>query len=448
MLNYIWLALIVVAVLVGGFNGRLKEMVDGTVQSAQAAVTLALGLVGIMALWLGIMRLADKAGLIRTLAHLLRPILGWLFPSVPTDHPAMGSMLMNIAANMLGLSNAATPLGLRAMRDLESINPHPGVASNAMCTFLAMNTSSVQLIPMTAVAILASAGSRNPVAIIGTAFLATLCAAASAITAVKLLEKLKAFSLPLHTTTPAAPGLGTPVAVDPANKPTPEEWLPPAAMPGWGWVVLGLFAASFAWFFINQALPELVGRTAATQGGGEPVGVRAVNALSLLAIPFLLGFFPLYAALRRVRVYEEFVEGAKEGFQVALRIIPFLVAMLVAIGVFRNAGVIELLTRALRPVLEWIQFPAELVPISLMRPLSGSASLGLLSELVKQHGPDSLLARTAATLYGSTETTFYVLAVYFGSVGVKRTRHAVPAGLIGDTVGVVASVIICRIVFG
>ena len=193
MLNYIWLALVLFAVAIGGLTGHLKEVTDGAFDGARTAVTIALGLIGIMALWLGVMRLAERAGLIQKLARGLRPLMRRLFPGVPNDHPAMGSMLMNMAANMLGLGNAATPLGLRAMRDLETLNPHPGTATNAMCTFLAINTSSVQLIPTTAIAILVAAGSTNPTAIVGTALLATLCAATVAITSVKLLEKVPLF---------------------------------------------------------------------------------------------------------------------------------------------------------------------------------------------------------------------------------------------------------------
>ncbi len=445
MLNYIWLGLILVAVLVGGFNGRWKEMVSGTADSAGGAVTLAIGLIGIMALWLGLMRLAEKAGLIQTLARFLRPVLRWLFPGVPADHPAMGSMLMNIAANMLGLNNAATPLGLRAMRDLESMNRTPGTATNAMCTFLALNTSSVQLIPITAVGILAAAKSTNPSAIIGTAFFATLCAATTAIVAVKTLEKLPVFRapLPVEDAPPLAPAQSAAAAL---SKPVPSP--APPSMVAWGGLALAGFVACFAWFFLMLVNQSWFGPQPAPVEISGGLLVRIVNALSLLAIPFLLGFFPLYAALHRVPVYEEFVEGAKEGFNVALRIIPFLVAMLVAIGVFRNAGVIDLLTRVLRPALDLVKFPTEILPLALMRPLSGSASLGFFSELVRAHGADSLIARTAGTLYGSTETTFYVVAVYFGSVNVKRTRHAIPAGLLADAAGAIAAVVICRMAFG
>jgi spore maturation protein SpmA len=452
MLNYIWLALIVLAVLIGGGGGRVQAVVDGAVEGAGTAVTLAIGLIGVMSLWLGLMRLAEKAGLVQGIARLLRPALRWLFPGVPVEHPAMGSMVMNMAANMLGLTNAATPLGLRAMRDLDALNPHPGTATNAMCTFLAINTSSVQLIPMTAVAILASAGSSNPSAIIGTALLATFFSTLAGITAVKLLEKLRAFRVPAATSPsrcrPEHPAPSSPTSrTDPVVGAQGDTVSLPAVR-WWGWVMLGLFGAAFVWFFLTLVFPDWFGRSTAATGAGQSVFVRGVNGVSLLAIPFLVAFFPMYAALRRIPVYEEFVEGAKEGFQVAVRIIPFLVAMLVAIGMFRGSGGIALLTGVLQPALDLVGFPAELMPISLMRPLSGSASLGLFSELVKQFGPDSLLARTAGTLFGSTETTFYVIAVYFGAVGVKRTRHAVPAGLIADAVGIVASVVICRQIFG
>ena len=453
MLNYIWLALILLAVLIGGLDGKLKEVADGAVKGAETAVTLSLGLIGVMALWLGVMRLAEKSGLVQALAWGLRPVLRRLFPEVPPEHPALGSMVMNIAANMLGLTNAATPLGLRAMRDLESLNPCPGTATNAMCTFLAINTGSVQLIPMTAVAVLAAAGSKYPSAIIGTAFLATLCSSAAGIVAVKALEKLRAFRLAVPapgTVIPVSPRAGTAEAGDAAgaSPDSPAVTSAPAALSVWGRVVLGLFIVCFAGFFLRTGFPEWLGQAAVPEQQAQNILVRAVNALSLLAIPFLASFFPLYAAVRRIQVYEEFVEGAKEGFQVAIRIIPFLVAMLVAIGMFRSAGGIDLLTNALKPALDLVRFPPELLPMALMRPLSGSGSLAIFSDLVKQYGPDHLLVRMAGTLYGSTETTFYVIAIYFGAVNVRRTRHAVPAGLIADAVGIVASVIVCRWAFG
>jgi spore maturation protein SpmA len=436
VLNYIWLGLVLGAVLLGGATGQLKEVTTAAFDACKTAVmTLALPLAGVMALWLGVMRLAEKSGLMHALAKLLRPLMTRIFPDVPAEHPAMGSMIMNMAANMLGLANAATPLGLRAMQDLEKLNPRPGTATNAMCTFLALNTSSVQLIPASAVAILAAAGSVQPTAIIGTALIATICSTAVGLIAVKSLEKLQFYKLPPVTAADEA-------AKRKEDADQPDTLTAPAPDPlGWR---SRLLLAIFGVFFLY-----LVWQTASAGYDGDRGWFASyVEALSILAIPFLLSFFPLYAALRSVPVYEEFVEGAKEGFQVALRIIPFLVAILVAIGMFRGAGGIDMLSRALDPVLKFVGFPAELLPMALMRPLSGSGSLGIFSELVATHGPDSILARMAGTIMGSTETTFYVLAVYFGSVAIRRTRHAVPAGLLADVAGITASIIVCRIVFG
>lgn len=445
MLNYIWLALILLSVAIGGWNDRLKDVTDGAFDGAKTAVTIALGLIGIMALWLGVMRLAERAGLVQKIARALRPIMKRLFPDVPADHAAMGSMLMNMAANMLGLGNAATPLGLRAMRDLETLNPRPGVATNAMCTFLAINTSSVQLIPTTAIAILFAAGSTRPTAIVGTALLATLCAATIAIISVKLLEKLSIFRIDAAEPLPPARAVQNEQETSGENLVSAPSQ---ARAPVWALILLIVLAIFFVALFLKMVFPQLfnlpLDANAATQSGF----VRSVNALSILAIPFLLSFFPVYAATRGIKVYEEFVEGAKEGFNVILRIIPFLVTMLVAINMFKGAGGIDLLTHALSPILAPLQFPPDLLPLALMRPLSGSATLAILTDIVHRLGPENLVSLTAATIYGSTETTFYVVAVYFGSVGVKRTRHSIPAGLLGDLTGVIASVIICRAVLG
>ncbi len=449
MLNYIWLALVLLAVAIGGWNGQLRDVTGGALDGAKTAVTIAVGLWGVMALWLGVMRLAERAGLVQRIAYGLRPLMQRLFPEVPPDHPAMGSMLMNMAANMLGLGNAATPLGLRAMRDLESLNPRPGVASNAMCTFLAINTSSVQLIPATAIAILASAGSSRPTVIVGTAFFATLCAATIAVLSAKFLERLTFFR-PRRETTEKKDDRRGEHAQSTADKfAFDDESLgqPPLSRPApWGMVALALLAVFFLMLFLRMVMPEVFRLPLPTDPTLQNPFARMVNALSILAIPFLLSFFPVYAAARGIKVYDEFVEGAKEAFNVILRIIPFLVTMLVAIGMFKGAGGIDLLTKLLSPVLTPLHFPTDLVPLALMRPLSGSATLALLTDIVHRLGPDSIVSLTAATIYGSTETTFYVAAVYFGSVGIKQTRHAIPAGLLADLTGVIASVIICRAV--
>lgn len=443
MLNCIWLGLIVCAVLIGGATGHMKEVSDGAFNMAKVAVMdISLPLIGIMALWLGIMRLAEKSGMVQLLARLLRPVMVRLFPDVPAEHPAMGSMLMNMAANVLGLSNAATPLGIRAMKDLESLNPRPGTASNAMCTFLAINTSSIQLIPVTAVGILAVKGSKDPSSIIGSAFLATLVAAIAAITMVKILEKFPMFRLPPVTDEDRRNKAAEVRSGESANESVtvqPWQW--------WGLAALVAYFLFFAGLFVWLAFPETFHRAVEAGLQNDNTLIRAVKTLSLLSIPMLLSFFPLYAAVRGLKVYEEFVEGAKEGFQVIIKIIPNLVAILVAIGMFRGAGGIDMLTKWLTPAMNLVHFPAELLPMALIRPLSGSGSLGVFTDLVNTYGADSMLSRMAGTIFGSTETTFYVLAVYFGAVGIKRTRHAVPAGLVADTVGIIMSVIICRLMF-
>ncbi|MEI9865112.1 MAG: nucleoside recognition domain-containing protein [Limisphaerales bacterium] len=353
---------------------------------------------------------------------------------------------------MLGLGNAATPLGLRAMKDLETLNPRPGTATNAMCTFLAINTSGIQLIPVTAIAILAANKSTNPTSIVGTSIICTTCAAISGVLMAKFLSRLPMFRLAaveaVAKTQAAETKAGAPVeekiVVKEAATLQPMQW--------WGNVVIGAFLLFFGFFFLRLVFPEIFGLSFseedATTNPLLRILIRVVGAVSLLSIPFLLSAIPLFATLRRVKVYEEFVDGAKEGFDVAIRIIPYLVAMLVAVGMFRAAGGIDMLSRLLAPAMNALGFPTELLPMVLVRPLSGSGSLGFFTELVKQFGADSLIAKMAGTIYGSTETTFYVLAVYFGSVAIKRTRHALLAGLTADLVSVIVAVIVCRIMFG
>lgn len=449
MLNYIWLGLMVCAVLIGAWNGQLKDVADKALDMANTSVVgIAFALIGVMALWLGVMRLAERAGLVALLARAMRPLMRWIFPEVPAEHPAMGSMLMNIAANMLGLGNAATPLGLRAMRDLESLNKNPGTATNAMCTFLAINTSGIQLIPVTAIAILAANKSTNPTAIVGTSIICTACAATAGVLMAKFLEKLPLFKIPkVENGGSKSEGVQAASPKQENEKPAVTEAATLQPLHWWGQIVVAAFLLFFAVVFSRLVFPQVFGLPIAGETARQHLFIRIVSAVSLLSIPFLLSAVPLFAFLRRVKVYEEFVDGAKEGFDVAIRIIPYLVAMLVAVGMFRAAGGIDLLSKALSPVLNRVHFPTDLLPMVLVRPLSGSGSLGFFTELVKQFGPDSLMSRTAGTIYGSTETTFYVLAVYFGSVAVKRTRHALLAGLAADFTSVVMAVFVCRIVF-
>ena len=439
MLNYLWLALMVGAVVIGGWTGHLSEVADKSFEMTEyAVVKTAFPLIGVMALWLGLMRLAERSGLVSLLARALRPIMRRLFPEVPPEHPAMGSMVMNIAANMLGLGNAATPLGLRAMKDLESLNRNPGTATNAMCTFLAINTSSVQIVPVTAMAILAANHSQNPSAIVGTSLIATGCACTCGVITAQLLARSPFFKMP----PPEIAAPGTAATATTADKPAVKESATLKPLRWWGGLIMAAFLLFFVWLFVQAVIaPPAAGAVT------SPL-IRVVYAISKLLVPFLLAVFPLYAALRGVKIYEEFVEAAKEGFDVAIRIIPYLLAMLCAVGMFRAAGGIDMITSMLAPVLKLIHFPTELLPMVLLRPMSGSGTLGMFTELTKQFGPDSLIARMAGTIYGSTETTFYVLAVYFGSVAIRRTRYAVIAGLTADAVSVIVSIVLCRAVFG
>jgi spore maturation protein SpmA len=439
MLNLIWLGLLLIGVLVAGITGQFAAINQGALNAAKSAVMdVALPLCGAMTLWLGMVRLAEKAGLIQLIARFIRPVLVRLFSDVPPDHPAMGSIVMNMAANMLGVSNAATPLGLRAMNQLNELNTKQGVATDAMCTFLAINTSSIQLVPATAINILAINGSKNPTAIVGSTLIATSFATLSAIVAVKSLQRLGPFRWERQTDIPKGQ---TPQPLSESDE-TAAGKLPMAPWAPWALAALLLF---FLALFLPNAFPYWF-RGAPYLGFLEAIATF-FNALSPLAVPFLLTFFPLYAAGRRLPVYTEFIEGAKEGFTITVRIIPYLVGMLVAIAVFRDSGALNLLKDLLGPFLNWLHFPSDLLPMVLIRPLSGSGSTAVLTDLVKQLGPDNILSYMAATIYGSAETTFYVVAVYFGSVGVTKTRHAIPAGLCADLVGVIASVLACRLLF-
>lgn len=397
---------------------KMREVTNSAIDYAGKAVNIALGLIGIMALWLGIMKIAEQSGLISIIAKAVKPITKFLFPDVPYDHPAMGSMIMNISANMLGLGNAATPFGLKAMEELDKLNPEKGTATNAMVTFLAINTAGLTLIPATAIAIRAASGSSDPAIIIGTSIFGASCATFFGILAAKTLEKF------------------------PLNFTRLKNYL------GTSWK----FFASLLGIILIAVILSITGLLPKLFSGLKFVNVdflkSVIQIISVLAIPLIIITFVGYGAFKKVKIYEAFVEGAKEGFNVALRIIPYLVAMLVAIGIFRAGGAMDFLILILSPVTNLIGFPAEALPMALMRPLSGSGSLGIMSEVISVHGPDSFIGILVSTLMGSTETTFYVLALYFGSVSIKKTRHAIPAGLIADIAGVLGALFIVKLLFG
>jgi spore maturation protein SpmA len=474
MLNYIWAAIVLGGLLIAGLLGHLSGengVIPAALDMAKTAVMgIALPLAGMMMFWLGTMRLMEKAGLLAAVSHLLYPIMRRLFPDIPAGHPALSAMIMNFAANMLGLGNSATPLGLKAMDHLQELNPHKQSASNAMVTFLALNTAAFTLVPMTAINYLAAAGVKNAYEIIVPTILATTCTTITAIVMAKSLQRLSRFrqqpdtpESPLSSSSSPSPSPAPPSRFSPRAKLFLTLLLTAFA----GVAILELAAPSLRQSVLNHTgIAEVVKaaeqRSADAQAQSQaaakpatansatvaPSGFRAsLNAASALAIPFLLVLTLGVALARGVKVYEEFVDGAKEGFAVATRIMPFLVAMFAALAIFRYSGALLLLEYALAPLLGAVGFPVDLLPMALMRPLSGSGSLGVLTEILARPDASEFLKMTAAIMFGSTETTFYVLAVYFGSVGVKKIRHALIAGLTADFVGLTMSVVIGRLMF-
>jgi len=398
---------------------KMKEVTNSALGYADTAVTIAIGLIGIMAMWLGIMKIAEESGVINSFARLLRPVTRFLFPDVPHDHPAIGSIVMNLAATILGLGNAATPLGIKAMEDLNSLNPDKGVATNAMCTFLVLNTASFALMPTTAIALRAAAGSPKPAIIIGTTMFGSFIATMVGIIAVKVFEKFS------------------------GNKETPGNEIKNKLRVKKIIITVAAIASFLVLYLIGFF--RLLGSLFSFMS--FDFLRTGIEIISTLAIPSMIVGFVALGFWKKVKVYETFIEGAKEGFNVAVMIIPYLVAILMAIGIFRSGGAMNWLVQILAPVTDLIGMPAEALPMALMRPLSGSGSLGIMAEIIAVHGPDSFIGILVSTMYGSTETTFFVLAVYFGAVNVKNTRHALPAGLISDLAGLLAALLIVRLLY-
>jgi len=399
----------------------MQALSSGLVEAAGAAVTLSIGLVGIMALFLGLVRVAEEGGLLRMLARLIRPLMVRAFPEVPPDHPAMGAMILNMAANVVGIGNAATPFGIRAMQELDRLNPHKGTASDAMVLFLAINTASVTLIPTSVIVLRAASGSVDPAGIIGTTLFATICSTAVAILAVKLLR-------PLFPLGPATPG-------EPAEAPAPAPAAADAARD------LSAAGPGYSRAVSIAAFGAIAAVLALTLWGGR--------SASPWIIPALVVLFLAFGLWRRVRIYESFVEGAREGFEVGVRIIPYLVAILVAIAMFRASGALDATVAALAVVTAPLGLPAEALPMALLRPLSGSGAYGVLAATIQDPriGPDSYVGYLVSTIQGSSETTLYVLAVYFGAVRIRRMRHALAAGLIADVAAVVGAVVAVSYLF-
>lgn len=409
MLNKIWGAFFLVAFLVGVvksvFFGEYQvwaAMVSASFDLAKAGFEIALGLTGVMCLWLGIMRLGEKGGAVDLIARAFGPLLRRLFPGIPDGHPATGSIVMNMAANMLGLDNAATPLGLKAMKELQELNPEPEEASDDQILFLVLNTSAVTVIPITIFVYRAQMGAADPTDIFIPMLIATFCSTMVGLVVTATVQRLR---------------LWDPVIL--------------AYLGGLSSLILGMIL-----YFsrLDRETMELQS-----------------SVLSNFVIFSIIVSFVFLAARRKLPLYEVFVDGAKDGFKVAVTIIPYLVAMLVAIGIVRASGALDFLLDGVRWAVAQMGLDTRWVeglPTALMRPLSGSGARGMMLETMEVHGADSFAGRLVSVIQGSTETTFYVLAVYFGSVGIRRTRHALGCGLAADVAGVVAAILVCYLFFG
>ncbi|MAZ44581.1 MAG: spore maturation protein [Legionellales bacterium] len=387
-------------------DSPMQLLGSAMISGAQDAVSLAIGLVGVMSLFLGLVKIAEAGGLMKIIAKALRPLLIRLFPDVPPDHPAMGSMIMNLSANALGLANAATPFGIKAMQDLDKLNSEKGTATNAMILFLAINTSSVTLLPTGVIALRAAAGSLDPAAILPTTLFASTLSTAVAIVSAKLLSPMFRGPKPLSS-----------LNFESANQDSYPLWISALSL-------LTLFSLI-------------------------PIAIVYGSAFSPWILPSLMLFFLLFGVIKGVSVYETFIEGAKDGFNVALKIIPYLVAILTSVSMLRASGALEAFVSFIGQWTGAWGLPAEALPMALLRPLSGSGAYGILAATINDPsiGPDSYVGLLVSTIQGSTETTFYVLAVYFGAVQIKRIRHAIPCALAADTAGVIGAVLAVNYLF-
>nr|WP_314754549.1 nucleoside recognition domain-containing protein [uncultured Prevotella sp.] len=407
VLNYIWIAFFIIAFifasigLLMGDTTIFQKIVDSTFDSSKTAFEISLGLTGVLALWLGIMKIGEKAGAVNALARMLSPVFTKLFPDIPKNHPAMGSMFMNIASNMLGLDNAATPTGLKAMAQLQELNPKKDTATNPMIMFLVLNTSGLTIIPTTILAFRASYGAAMPTDVFIPILLSTTIATLAGIVLTLLWQK--------------------------------TSLLQPALLATLGGIIT--FVGLLIWCF-----GQMDKETMAT----------VTSVASNLILLGIIVIFILAGLWKRVNVYDAFIEGAKEGFTTAVRIIPYLVAILVAVGVFRASGAMDMAINAIRRGVELLGLNSDFVgglPTAFMKPLSGSGARGMMLEAMKTYGADSFVGRLSCILQGSTDTTFYILAVYFGSVSIKYTRHAVACGLLADLIGTIGAITICYLFF-
>ena len=408
VLNYIWVAFFLVAFIIAA--GKLlllgdyevfPAMMDSTFSSSKTAFEISLGLTGVLSLWMGVMKVGEKGGVVNVLARLLSPVFTKLFPDIPKGHPVTGSIFMNIAANMLGLDNAATPLGLKAMEQMQELNTKKDTASNPMIMFLVLNTSGLTLIPVSIMVYRAQMGAAQPTDIFIPILLATFCSTLVGITVTSLFQRINLLNRTILLTLGGACAL----------------------------------VAAVIWGF--------------SQMDSETMNLWSTTVANILLMTIITGFI-VAGVRKKVNVYDAFIEGAKDGFTTAVRIIPYLVAILVGIGVFRASGAMDMLIGGLRACVDACGVDAQWVdamPTALMKPLSGSGARGMMVDAMTTYGADSFVGRLSSIFQGSTDTTFYILAVYFGSVGVSKTRHAVTCGLLADLAGILAAIAICYLFF-
>lgn len=408
VLNYIWIAFFVIAfvialvklIFMGDFE-VFPEMMGSTFESSKAAFKISLGLTGVLSLWLGIMKVGEKGGMVNALARLLSPVFCKLFPDIPKGHPVTGSIFMNIAANMLGLDNAATPLGLKAMEQLQQLNTKKDTATNPMIMFLVLNTSGLTLIPVSIMVYRAQLGAAQPTDIFIPILLATFFSTMAGIIITSLYQRINLLNKVMLLTVGG----------------------------------MSLAVAGIIWGF--------------GQLDKDQMNIVSTTVANILLMTIIVGFI-MAGVRKKINVYDAFIEGAKEGFQTAVRIIPYLVAILVGIGVFRASGAMDMIIDGIKWTVGVLGGNTDFVgalPTALMKPLSGSGARGMMVDAMTTYGADSFVGRLSSVFQGSTDTTFYVLAVYFGSVGIRYTRHAVACGLLADLAGVIAAIAICYMFF-
>ena len=409
VLNYIWIAFFLIAFVVAvvrlvflGDTGVFPTIINSTFDSAKTAFDISLGLTGVLSLWLGIMKIGELGGVINMFSRVLSPLFSKLFPDIPKGHPVTGSIFMNLAANMLGLDNAATPLGLKAMEGLQELNTKKDTASNPMIMFLVLNTSGLTIIPISIMVYRAQLGAAQPTDVFVPILLATFFSTLAGIIAVSVYQKINLLNRTILLFLGGA----------------------------------SLFIAGIIYFFTTLSR--------------EMIDIYSTTTANVFLFLIIIGFI-LAGIRKKVNVYDAFVEGAKEGFTTAVRIIPYLVAILVAIGVFRASGSMDYIINGVATLVGWCGIDSEFVaalPTAIMKPLSGSGARGLMVDAMTTYGADSFVGRMACIFQGSTDTTFYILAVYFGSVGISKTRHAVPCGLLADLAGIISAIFICYLFFG